>query len=109
VPKNLTTASSIMCPHGGQVILVTSNTQSSAGHTPMLLQSDQHMIAGCPFVVGVVYMPCVTIQWQAPAVQVTVNGTGVLTQSSVGLCLNAAGAPQGTAIVVNTQMQVDSL
>jgi hypothetical protein len=109
MPKNLTTASSIMCPHGGQAILVTSNTQSSAGHMPMLLQSDQHMIAGCPFAVGPVYTPCMTIQWQAPAVQVTVNDVGVLTQSSVGLCLNAAGAPQGTAIVVNTQMQVDSL
>ena len=109
MPKNLTTASSIMCPHGGQAILVTKNTQSSAGHTPMLLQSDQHMIAGCPFAVGPVNTPCVTIQWQAPALQVTVNDVGVLTQTSVGLCLNAAGAPQGTAIVVNTQMQVDSL
>jgi hypothetical protein len=40
--------------------------------------------------------------------QVSVNGVGVLIQSSVGLCRNAAGAPQGTAVIANTQLQVDS-
>ena len=97
----LTVASQVMCTHGGQAILATSNSQLTAGGSPVLLQSDIHTVVGCPFTVGVVYMPCVTIQWQAAATALEVNSTPVLLATSIGQCMNAAGAPQGVAIATN--------
>ena len=37
----------------------------------MLTASDTFMIAGCPFIIGVVPHPCVTVQWVQPAAQST--------------------------------------
>ena len=92
----------IMCPHGGQAAAIPGNTRVTLGGAPALLVTDTFIVAGCPFNVGGGPSPCLTIQWTAPATRVTV-GSPVLLQSSVGLCLNAAGAPQGTAIVSGGQ------
>jgi hypothetical protein len=89
----------VQCVHGGQVLLLTTNTTLLAGGSPALLESDVHFVLGCPFTVGLVYMPCATVKWQAAATRLTVNGVGVLTETSIGDCLNAAGAPQGIAVV----------
>jgi hypothetical protein len=83
----------ITCPHGGQATVVPSNTQVRVGGNLALLVSDTMIIAGCSFIVGTAPMPCLTIQWTVPATRNTVNGTPVLLQSSVGLCLNASNAP----------------
>lgn len=104
----LTTTSTVMCPHGGQAQLMTSNTDAAIQGAPALLQTDIHPIAGCPFT-PVAYMPCLTIQWVTGATQTKVRGVPVLLQTSVGLCLNAAQVPQGTAIVVQVQQQAKGL
>lgn len=101
----LTTSATIMCPHGGQATLVTSNTAVSADSAPALLESDVHPVVGCPFTVGNKYSPCVRIEWSAGAGKVTVSGTPVLVQTSIGRCLNAEGATQGVAAIVNTQIK----
>ncbi len=98
----LTTTSTVMCPHGGQAQLITSNTEALIDGAPALLQTDLHPIVGCTFT-PVAYSPCVTIRWITAATQTSVRGVPVLLQTSVGLCLNAAQAPQGTAIVVQVQ------
>ena len=98
----LTTASTVMCPHGGQAILFTSNTEAVIDGAPALLLSDVHPVAGCAFA-PVSPMPCVLIQWVTGATQASVRGVPVLLQNSVGLCLNAASAPQGTALIVQAQ------
>jgi hypothetical protein len=100
----LTTAANILCTHGGKAILVTANAQARAGGQ-VLLESDVHAVAGCPFVSGVTPMPCVRIEWTAGAGSVKIGGTKALVQSSVGKCLNAASAPQGVAIVVPGQFR----
>lgn len=106
MPGNqLTTNSQVLCPHGGQAILLTANTGVLAENAPVLLESDVHLVAGCPFTVGLKYSPCVRIEWSAGSSQVTVNGTGTLVQSSIGQCINAEGAPQGVAMIVNTQLK----
>jgi hypothetical protein len=46
------------------------------------------------------------VQWLAPATRVTVTGKPVLLSSSVGLCVNAGGVPQGPATVTGYQTQV---
>ena len=98
----LTTASTVMCPHGGMAQLITTNTEALIDGAPVLLQTDLHPIVGCPFT-PVAYTPCVLIRWVTAATKTTIHDVPVLLQTSVGLCLNAAQAPQGTAIVVQTQ------
>lgn len=100
----LTTTSTILCPHGGTVILQTRNTQATIQGAPALLETDVHSVAGCPFTTPVPEpSPCIQVRWTAGAAQTKVNGTPVLLQSSVGLCYNAKQAPQGTAIIAQTQ------
>lgn len=110
MPGNiLTTASTIMCPHSGSAILSTANTKGFATNAPALLEMDVHPVAGCPFTIGPKYSPCIRIEWSAGAGKVTVNGTPVLVKSSIGKCINPEGAPQGVAIIVNTQIKASAL
>lgn len=101
----LTTTSTIACPHGGQAILSTANARVSAGGAPVLLQTDIHPVAGCPFVVALKPSPCIRIQWITGAARAHI-GAGALLQDSIGICYSPEGAPQGVAIVVNTQPKV---
>jgi hypothetical protein len=103
----LTMESRIQCPHGGQAILVTSDERVMAA-SPALIETDVHAVIGCPFVAGTVYMPCVTIEWSAGATRVQAMAEAVLTQASIGKCLNASRAPQGLAVVVSTQHAVSA-
>jgi hypothetical protein len=109
MPPVLTTGSSAQCPHGGFVLLTTSNTLLYAGDFPVLLESDVHTVSGCPFAVGPDYMPCLTVQWEAGADSLAVKGVGVLVSSSVGTCLNAAGVPQGIAVVGDPAPELDAV
>lgn len=101
----LTTTSTVMCPHGGMAQLITSNTEALVDGAPMLLQTDLHPIAGCAFAPGGVPSPCLTVRWLTAATQTAIRNVPVLLQTSVGLCLNAAQVPQGTALVVQTQQK----
>jgi hypothetical protein len=101
----LTTTSTVICPHAGMATLITSNSKAIVQGAPVLLLTDLHMIAGCTFAPGGVPSPCLTIRWVTGATQTSVDNIPVLLQTSVGLCLNAFQAPQGTAIVVQTQTQ----
>ena len=105
----LTVASQIQCMHGGLAVLTTANTTLLAGGSPVLLESDVHPVVGCPFTAGGVYLPCVLIQWQAGATRLLVNGVPVLLATSIGLCLNAAGTPQGIAIATNPAPELGAI
>ncbi len=109
MPNYLTIASQVMCPHGGQALLLTSNTKITADGALVLLQTDVHPVVGCPFVIGLKPSPCLRIEWNAPATKTTINGVSPLTQTSIGICYSPESAPQGVAIVVNTQIKVSSL
>ncbi|MGY4532002.1 hypothetical protein ACVW0Y_001118 [Pseudomonas sp. TE3786] len=104
----LTETSTVICPHGGMAVLTTSNVEAKVDGAAMLLISDQHSIAGCPFTTTVP-MPCLRIQWLTAATQTNLHGIPVLLQNSVGLCLNVAMAPQGTAVVVQTQQKAKGI
>ena len=93
----LTTATSLQCPHGGTVKVVSSNTRTKAG-AHVLRSTDTFTIAGCTFAPGGTASPCVTVRWTVSDSRVTVLGAPTLSEASVGLCSNAAQAPQGTVI-----------
>lgn len=101
----LTAASTMLCPHGGTVLAVPGSNRASAGG-PILRVSDTTTIAGCAFAPGGVPSPCVTVQWTAPAGRVRHGGDPVLTEASVGLCLAATQAPQGSVQIAATQARV---
>lgn len=99
----LTTASTVMCPHAGRALLVTTNTEALIDGAPALLQTDVHPVVGCTFYVGSNYMPCVLIRWTAGATQASLHGVPLLLQSSIGVCYNALQVPQGMAVVAQAQ------
>jgi hypothetical protein len=102
----LTTASTVMCPHGGSVMLTTSNSVAKAEGSPLLLLTDMHTVSGCPFVLPPgTPSPCLTVRWLVGALQTSVNGTPVLLQTSVGLCFSGLQVPQGPPMIVNVQQQ----
>ncbi len=108
--KYLTIQSTIQCPHGGMALLSTSNQKVSALGGNVLLESDVHQIAGCGFTLpGPKPSPCVTIEWQAGTQKATIDGQKILVESSVGLCKSPEGAPQGTAIISQTQPKVEGV
>jgi hypothetical protein len=99
----------IMCPHGGRVTPITTNTKLMVGGAPALTFADIHMIVGCPFVIVLKPSPCIRVQWTSSSMKLQVNGVPVLTQASVGLCMSPEQAPQGPAVIVNPgQVQIMS-
>jgi hypothetical protein len=103
----LTTASVLMCPHGGSVQAITTNVATQAGGAYVVRSTDTFMIAGCAFTVPPgVPSPCMTVQWITSALANTVMGDDVLTMDSQGLCLAATQAPQGPVMIVDTQLPV---
>ena len=85
----------ILCPHGGTGTPVPTCTRVTVGGNPPLLQSDQVLIGGCGFNVSGAPSPCLQVQWLMPSVRVTFQNQPVVLSSSIGMCLNPAGVPQG--------------
>ena len=98
----LTVNATITCPHGGQGTITPSQSAVVAGNT-VCTQADHVTIAGCPFTIGPNPSPCVSVQWQSASTSSTAGGVALLTGGSQGLCLNPAGAPQGSVVLVPAQ------
>lgn len=104
----LTTGATLQCPHGGTVQIASANARAKADGAFLAAGPDAFLIAGCPFNVSGAASPCVRIQWMVTDARVRVGGSPTVSQGSVGLCVNAAGAPQGPVTVVQTQSRVSS-
>ena len=108
MPALLTVDSMMMCPHGGMVAGIPGSARVAAG-SPVLRVSDTFLIAGCPFVIGIVPSPCVSAMWVVGALRVMAEGVPALNDASVGLCLAATQVPQGMVLVVSAQPEVSGL
>lgn len=107
MPAILQQGVTMMCPHGGTVMAVPTNVRVKVGGAVALLQADVFTVVGCPFTVPPGKpQPCLTVEWQAPTVRVTIGGQAVLTQSSVGLCKSAEQIVQGTVMIIAPQPRV---
>jgi hypothetical protein len=110
MPGLLTTASVLMCPHGGTVQIVSSNTRVTAGGDPLARSTDTFIIAGCPFTIPPAEpSPCVQVQWVQTAEESQTMGDFNLTEASVGLCIAATQAPQGPVTISATQPLVSGM
>lgn len=99
----LTTACTLMCPHGGTVTIACSNTSTQAGGAYVLRPSDSYTIAGCPFAIGSSPHPCVSVEWIVSDQHTKVAGDATLSSQSVGLCKASDLAPQGTVLITPAQ------
>jgi hypothetical protein len=106
MPALLNASSVMMCPHGGQVQAITSNTTTKVGGDFALRASDSFLIAGCSFTLGTTPHPCVQVQWVESATRSKAGGDSTLTEASVGMCTAADQAVQGTVQIVFTQIRV---
>jgi uncharacterized Zn-binding protein involved in type VI secretion len=96
-----------ICPHGGQVTVISSNARVMLGGMPAATLGDTYVVAGCAFTVPPGKpQPCVKVQWLVPAARVVINGQPAILQTSTGLCLSPEQAPQGPPTIVATQPRV---
>lgn len=102
----LNISSLLMCPHGGKVQPISTNTRVKAMGDYLLRTSDTFTIAGCPFVLALAPHPCVQVQWMQPTTRSRVMNDSTLTEDNVGLCLAADQAVQGPVTIVFTQPRV---
>jgi hypothetical protein len=105
----LTTASTLQCPHGGTVVLVTSNATTQVSGAFAITASDTLSIAGCPFMIGPNPHPCVLVQWVSTDANSTIGGGATLSESSVGLCQAPDQAVQGSVMITVGQSAVSGL
>jgi hypothetical protein len=106
MPGLLTTASTMMCPHGGTVQASPSSTRAQVAGAPLVSATDLFTIVGCVFNISGAPHPCVSVQWVQPAARSTLAGNPTLTEASVGLCVAADQAPQGPVMIVAAQPNV---
>src|SRR5438093_10780222 len=104
--------SSLQCPHGGSVQIISANTRVKVDNAYAALSTDQFIISGCPFQIpigtGTKPSPCMTVQWVLSDLKVKVNSTATLSRSSVGICQTAEQIPQGPVLIANTQAKSQS-
>ena len=108
--STVTVVSTLQCPHGGTVQIITTNARTAAGGF-VATATDTFIVAGCPFQIPAtppIPSPCVTVQWIVPDTRVRVDGTPTISESSVGICLSVAQLPQGPVQVVGGQTRVAS-
>ena len=106
----LTTAASMMCPHGGTVTGIPASPRVNVAGALVLVTTDIFMVAGCPFTLpGPTPSPCLTVRWIVPDTRSRLSGSFTLSLGSVGLCLSPAQAPQGTVNVQSTQTRTQTV
>jgi hypothetical protein len=101
----LTTAASVQCPHGGVVTGIPRGRVSSGAR--LLTADDTFTVAGCSFAPSAP-SPCVSVRWLVPEARVSVGGARALSMGSVGVCVNAAQAPQGPVVIAQTPARAEA-
>ena len=105
----LNTSSILQCPHGGLINVISGDTRVQAAGDFVLRSSDTFTITGCPFMLGTNPHPCLQVQWEQPSLKSEAEGDFTLIEESVGMCVAADMAVQGSALINFTQSQDSGL
>lgn len=103
MPPIVTTAATILCIHGGQVMLVPRQTTVTISGNPVLREGDLSgaPIVGCALAPSPGTKPCTTVISTLPgsaSTRVTAAGLPVLLATLSGM---TDGVPPGTIMVAN--------
>ena len=99
-----------ICPHGGQMTTISTNTRVMVSGQPIATLSDTYAVAGCTFTVpGPKPQPCVTVKWIAPATRIMVGGKPAILHTSTAICQSTEQIPQGSPSIIMTQERVRGL
>jgi uncharacterized Zn-binding protein involved in type VI secretion len=100
----------VLCPHGGNVSIVSTNMRVKVSGQPVATLSDIYTVAGCPLASPAgTPLPCLRVQWIVPAQRVKVNGTPVIIRDSIGISWSADSIPLGPPNVTMTQFRVKGM
>jgi hypothetical protein len=102
----LTVNSTLMCPHGGSVNIISSNTKVKVDGAFAALSNDQFIIAGCPFSISGAPSPCLSVKWLVADMKTKAGNVATLGMNSTGLCMSGANAPQGPVTISNAQTKI---
>lgn len=103
----LHTGATANCPHGGVLNIIAASPRVTVSGMPVAVLTDQGVIAGCAFTVPPSKpQPCVSTKWIVGATRVTSNGTPVLINPCVALCLSAEQIPGGPPVITGSQTRV---
>src|SRR5437868_5442428 len=95
----------VLCAHGGQAQPTVPNPRVTVSGQPTVTMTAAYVIAGCPFNILGVPVPCVTGQWVTAATRLTSNAQPLLLLDSQAIC-----APNGTPLlIVATQPRVTGM
>jgi hypothetical protein len=106
MPALLTTATIMKCPHKGTVMVTCENARVTFDGDFALRETDTFTIVDCTFSTTAGPHPCLSVTWSSPAERSTVLGDSTLTESSVGSCIAADEAVQGTVEISGVQDRV---
>jgi len=97
---------SMICPHGGQVSVISSNTRVTVNGQQIVTATDNFMIAGCIFNISGAPHPCIITKWIVSSTRVFINGQPTILNNSVGLCQSADQSVQGPPNIIASQLRV---
>ncbi|WP_137113310.1 hypothetical protein [Mesorhizobium sp. GR13] len=103
----LTTASTILCPHGGRVVPTSPDGRALAMGQPTLAATGSFVVTGCPHAAPDGRPdPCATVHWVSSGSRVRAGGLPILTQISQGVATSARGTAAGTVMIAETQSRI---
>jgi hypothetical protein len=99
-----------MCPHGGQVTTISTNTRVHVNGLQAATIGDTYLVAGCAFTVPPGKpQPCIKVLWLVPASRVLIGGQPAILAASAGICQSPEQIPQGPPVVIATQTRVSGI
>ena len=92
----------VLCSHGGTAQPTVPYPRVTVSGQPIVLQVAPYAVAGCPNIIGIVPVPCVTGNWLLGSLRIKANGLPVVLRDSLSITV-----PNATTLqVVNTQVRV---
>jgi len=105
----LTSGATGLCPHGGQLRVISTGSRVRISGIPVIAMKDQCIVAGCPSTRDGHPAPCVNVEWTGSSSRVLISGQPVLQQTSDAMALRADRRAAGPMLIVAGQARVTAI
>lgn len=96
----LSSASNVVCPHGGSVQFQQADLRVHVSGTPVV-HLDVATVSGCQF-----FRPCTRVVFSTGTLRAFAGKQALLTAASNGMCEAADGTPNGPVQVLTSDVRV---